>query len=222
MINLFLVFHWRLDPKYRSSDIPYHQGIMERRFAMRKLFIFMIMISLTIWGLTSCKPGLLPTEEAGKPKVSLERVEVMSYFPWVDLPARTPLALGFVFNIQNPSGYNVKLDNIKFTVNFEAAPGKYIEIATPTYYDQIYFPPNTTSQYRIVSVLDSATIRLTLLVAQAPKVQELKLDPATLIKNWYTKIGDFAFKIKVSEGMAVFNTEKGDVFVPFEGIFPKK
>ena len=47
------------------------------------------------------------------------------------------------------------LDNIKFTVSFEVAPDKYIEISTPTYYDRIYFPPNTTSQYRIVNVMDS-------------------------------------------------------------------
>ncbi|MGQ9647875.1 MAG: hypothetical protein ACUVWO_15230 [Thermodesulfobacteriota bacterium] len=189
---------------------------------MRRLLLMLIIISFAVWGMTACKPGLLPTEEAGKPKVTLERVEVMSYFPWVDLPARTPLALGYVFNISNPSGYNVRLENIKFTVNFEAAPGKYIEVATPTYYDQIYFPPNTTSQYRVVNVLDSATIRLTLLVAQAPKIQALGLQPASVIKDWYTKIGDFGFGIMVSEGMAVFSSEKGDAFVPFEGKFPKK
>jgi hypothetical protein len=189
---------------------------------MRRLFLILIMVTIAFWGMTSCKPGLLPTDEAGKPKITLERVEVMSYFPWVDLPAHTPLALGFVFNVNNPSGYNVKLDNIKFSVSFEAAPNKYIEIATPTYYDQIYFPPNTTSQYRIVYVMDSGTIRLTLLVAQAPKLKEWNLKLVDVIKNWYTKIGDFAFGIKVTEGMAVFNTEKGDVFIPFEGKFPKK
>lgn len=189
---------------------------------MRRLIIYFNIILLIGLLLTNCKPGLLPTEETGKPKVILDRIEIMSYFPWVDLPARTPLALGYVFNIQNPSGYNVKLDNIKFTVSFEAAPEKYIEIATPTYYDQIYFPPNTTSQYRVVNVIDSATIRLSLLVAQAPKVKKWNLNIPKLIKGWYTKIGDFPFKIKISEGMAVFTSEKGDIFVPFEGIFPKK
>ncbi len=189
---------------------------------MRRILMMLLILIFGVWGLTACKPGLLPTEEAGKPKVILDRVEVMSYFPWTDLPARTPLALGFVFNIDNPSGYNIKLDNIKFTFSFEAAPNKYIEIATPTYYDQIYFPPKTTSQYRIVSVLDSATIRLTLLVAQAPKIKALGLQPADVIKNWYTKIGDFGFGILISEGMAVFSSEKGDIFVPFEGKFPKK
>jgi len=183
----------------------------------------MLMISLAVWGF-ACKPGLLPTEEAGKPKITLDRVEIASYFPWVDLPARTPLGLAFVFNVDNPSGYNIMLDNIKFSISFEAAPGKYIEIATPTVYDRVYFPAKATSQYRVVNISDSAVIRLTLLVAQAPKVQELKLDPAALIKDWYTKVGDFAFKIKVHEGMAVFSSEgaKGDFFVPFEGVFPKK
>jgi hypothetical protein len=132
------------------------------------------------------------------------------------------MALGFVFNVQNPSGYNIMLDNIKFTVSFEAAPGQYIEINTPVAYDRIYFPPNTTSQYRIASLMDSMTINLTLLVAQASKLQALELKPADVIKNWYAKIGDFAFGIKVSEGMAVFSSEKGDIFVPFEGQFPKK
>lgn len=189
---------------------------------MRKILLVLILVVFAVWGLTACKPGLLPTEETGKPKITLERVEVMSYFPWVDLPARTPMTLGFLFYVNNPSGYNIKLDNIKFTVSFEAAPDKYIEIATPTYYDQIYFPPNTTSQYRIVSVMDSVTMRLTLLVAQAPKIQALNLKADDVIKNWYSKIGDFGFVINVSEGMAVFSTEKGDVFVPFEGKFPKK
>jgi hypothetical protein len=189
---------------------------------MRRLLLMLIIVTFAIWGMAACKPGLLPTEEAGKPKVTLDRVEVMSYFPWTDLPARTPLILGFVFNITNPSGYNIMLDNIKFTVSFEAAPDKYIEITTPTYYDRLYFPPNTTSQYRAVGVIDSATIRLTLLVAQAPKLKEWNLKLADVIKNWYAKIGDFAFGVKVSEGMAVFQSEKGDIFVPFEGKFPKK
>ena len=189
---------------------------------MRRLFLILMIVTLTVSGMAACKPGLLPTEEAGKPKVTLERVEIQSYFPWADFPANTPLPLGFVFNIDNPSGYNIMLDNIKCTVSFEAAPGKYIEIITPTYYDRIYFPPKTTSQYRIVSILSSGTIRLTLLVAQAPKIQELKLVPNDVIKKWYTDIEDFKFGINVSEGMAVFSTEKGDLFVPFEGKFPKK
>ena len=182
----------------------------------------LLAISLALVTLMACKPGLLPTEEGGKPKVTLERIEIQSYFPWVDLPARTPLELAYVFNIQNPSGHNVKLDNFKFTTYFEATPGEYLMVTTPTTYEQTYFPPQTVSQYRVVNLLDSFTINLSLAVANAQKIQDLKLNRAEAIKNWYIKIQDFGFGIKVAEGMAVFTSENGDIFVPFDGAFPKK
>jgi len=189
---------------------------------MRRIWCLSIIVTLAVCGMTLCNPGFLLAQDAAKPMVTLERVEVQSYFPWTDLPARTPLALGYVFNIENPGAYNIKLENFKFTTFFEAAPDQYLSITTPTTYDTLYFPPHTVSQYRVVDVLDSFTINLSLAVANALKIQELNLNRADVIKNWYTKIGDFAFGIKVGEGMAVFSSEKGDLFVPFEGKFPKK
>jgi len=189
---------------------------------MRRLFVALLLVTFAVWGTACCKRGLLPTEDAGKPKVTLERVEVAGAFLWADPPARNPLALAFVFNIENPSGYNILLDNIKFAYSFEVNPEYYIEMNVPVAYDRIYFPPKTTSQYRIVNILDSAVITGKLMVTQGAKLQALDIKPIDLIKNWYSKIGDFAFGIKVGEGMAVFTTEKGDVLVPFEGKFPKK
>ena len=187
---------------------------------------FVIMVVVLAWGgITACKPGLLPTEEVGKPKITLERVEVVSLFPWADLPARTALVLAFVLNIENPSGYNIMLDNIKFAYSFEVTPEYYVEMNIPVSYDRIYFPPNTTSQYRVVNTIDSAVIMGKLMVTQGAKLQAMGLKPLDVLKNWYAKIGDFSptsFGIKVSEGMAVFSSEKGDIFVPFEGQFPKK
>ena len=187
---------------------------------------FVIMAVVLAWGgMTACKPGLLPTEEVGKPKLTLERVEVVSLFPWADLPARTALVLAFVLNIDNPSGYNIMLDNIKFAYSFEVTPEYYVELNIPVSYDRINFPPNTTSQYRVVNTIDSAVIIGKLMVTQGAKLQEMGLQPMDVLKNWYAKIGDFSptsFEIKVSEGMAVFSSEKGDIFIPFEGKFPKK
>jgi hypothetical protein len=189
---------------------------------MRRSLWVWIMIAFTLWGLNACKPGLLPTEEAGKPKVTLERVEVANSFPWADLPVRTPLALAFVFNIANPSGQNILLDNFKFAYSFQVTPDYYIELNVPVSYDRVYFPAETTSQYRIVNIIDSAVVMGKLMVTQGAKLQSMNLKPVDVLKNWYEKIGDFSFGIKVSEGMAVFLTDKGDVFVPFEGTFPKK
>ena len=188
---------------------------------MRRLTAAMIIIAFGLLGVTACKPGLLPTDDLGKPRVTLERIEVASSFPWVDLPARTPLALGFLFNVENPSGYNVMLDNLKFSYAFAVTPDYFVEVNVPVSYDRIFFPPKTTSQYRIVSVMDSAVINGKLAVTQGAKLQALNLKPADVIKNWYEKIGDFSFGIRVTEGMAVFSSDKGDIFVPFEGKFPK-
>src|SRR5512143_1221246 len=102
---------------------------------MRRLLMVVMTVALVTWGMTACKPGLLPTDDAGKPRVTLERVEIKTYFPWADLPVRTPLALAYVFNIENPSGYNITLENFRFTTLFEAAPGEYFSVSSPATYD---------------------------------------------------------------------------------------
>ena len=43
---------------------------------MRRILLMLIIMSFAVWGTAGCKPGLLPTEDAGKPKVTLERGEV--------------------------------------------------------------------------------------------------------------------------------------------------
>jgi hypothetical protein len=193
---------------------------------MRKILLVLITVAFAVWGMTACKPGLLPTEDAGKPKVTLERVDLMRLGPWVEIPAPTFMGLGFVFNVDNPSGYPIKLENLKFAVLFEGAPDVYMTLSTATVYDNIYFAPKTVSQYRVVEFLDSGGVWRALMIPNRPKVEELKLDPMECTKKWFTTIGsgDFPFGIKATEGMAVFSSEgaKGDFFVPFEGKFPKK
>ena len=172
--------------------------------------------------MSACKPGLLPTEEAGKPKVTLERVEIQSYFPGQIFPPVPHWLLAYVFNIDNPSGYNVKLDNFKFTTYFEATPANILS-HDPNYLRSSLFPtpnnqPVSGGQYLRFFHDQSESGGGTML----RRFRHLNLKPAEVIKNWYTKIGDFSFGIKVSEGMAVFSSDKGDIFVPFEGNFPKE
>lgn len=192
---------------------------------MRRFLLILIMAAFGISSTTACKPGLLPTEEAGKPKVSLERVEIMRFVPWTELPAPTLLPLGFVFVVENPSEYSIKLENFKFAVSFEApGSGQYMVLSTATTYDTMVFAPRSVSRYRVVDILDSGAVWRSLMLPNRAKVEALKLDPKELTKTWYTTIGDFPFGIMASEGMAVFSSEsvKGDIFVPFEGKFPKK
>ena len=187
---------------------------------MRRILTAAFIIFLGMSGVMGCKPGLLPTQEAGKPKVTLDRVEIQHYSPWTDFPCRTTLALGFIFNIQNPSSHDLKLEQLKFTLLFEAVPKEYLALAAPETFDTVYFPPDTVSQYRVVTVLDSTALLRIFEHADKPNIRSL--NGAEVIKQWFTKIGDFAFGIKIENGVATFSREgtENEIEAPFEGKFP--
>jgi hypothetical protein len=156
------------------------------------------------------------------PGVQLERVEVASYFPYAPPPARVPLVLGFIYNLTNPNDFPVTLEEFKFTTSFEAKPGEYFPLNTPIVYETMHIPGKTTNQLRVTVVFDSMIVPGNLAVTSGTRVVSLGLKPGDLVKEWWEKIGDFSFGIKVSEGVAMFSTPGGSTVVPFEDRFPKK
>ena len=186
---------------------------------MRKALLMAIIVAfMTSLGVTSHATAA----KLKSPTVELERVEVASYFPWVDKPTRVPLILAFIFRITNPNDFKVGLEDLKFTYGFEAKPGEYFDLNTPTLYDTTYIPAKTTNQLRVVSVLDSMIVPSTLAVSAGARVQALELKIPEVVKTWWEQIGDFSFGIRVSEGVAYITSQEGDDLVFFEGKFPKK
>src|SRR3972149_1629492 len=135
------------------------------------------------------------------PKITLERVEIASYFPYAPPPARVPLVLAFIFTIQNPNGVAVSQEDMKFTYAFEAKPGEFFDLNTPTVHEVAQIPPKATNQLRVVSVLDSAIVPASLAVASGYRVQQLGLKPAETAKAWWGK---------------------ASLLSPLEGVFPAK
>ena len=156
------------------------------------------------------------------PKVELDRVEVASYFPYAAPPARVPLGLAFIFNIQNPNDTTVLLEDFKFTIALEAAPGEFFPLATPISYERLYTPGQTTNQLRVVTILDSLIVPGTLAVTSGYRLAPLNLKAPDVVKNWWEKVGDFTFGVRVSEGTATFSSGDESKLVTFEGIFPKR
>jgi hypothetical protein len=156
------------------------------------------------------------------PKVELDRVEVASYFPYAAPPARVPLGIAFVFTIDNPNDVTVLLEDLKFTYAFEAAPGEYFPLATSIVYERLYTPAQTINQVRVVSILDSLIVPGTLAVTSGYRLGALNLKAPDVVKNWWEKVGDFAFGIRVMEGTATFSTPDDTRVVTFGGSFPKK
>jgi hypothetical protein len=177
-----------------------------------------IVVALTVW-------QAVPAPGAARmlaPKVSLERVEVAAYFPYAPPPARVPLVLAFVFNIENPNDFVVKFDEFTFTYGFEAVQFRYFDLNTPQVYETMHIPARTTNQLRVTSVLDSLIVPSTLAVAEGRRVEELGLRIPDLVRFWWEKIGDFEFRIRVTNGTVRFTSEAGSVRVTFRGIFPRR
>jgi len=156
-----------------------------------------------------------------RPQVKLERVEVASYFPYAPPPARVPLVLAFVFNVTNPGDQTVSLEELRFSYAFEAK-GQYFTLNSPAVYDTIHIPARATNTLRVVSVLDSAIVPATLAVTQGFRLQQLGLKGPDVVKEWWEKIGDFSYGIRVSEGVASFATPGGPALVSFQDSFPKR
>ncbi|MDR7485412.1 MAG: hypothetical protein QN187_08790 [Armatimonadota bacterium] len=154
------------------------------------------------------------------PKVTLNRVEVAAFFPYAPPPARVPLILAFVFDIENPNDFTVRFDELGFTYGFEAVPFRFIDLNTPRVYETMHIPPRTTNQLRVVSVLDSLIVPSTLAVAEGRRVAELGIRIPDLVRSWWETIGDFQYRIRVSNGTVRFAGEGGTVLVTFRGTFP--
>jgi len=172
--------------------------------------------------LAGCATASMGGPMAQPPKVMLDRVEVSSYFPWAAPPARVPLGMAFVFNIENPNDVPVVLEDFKFTFAFEAAPGQFFPLGTPIAYERLATPGRGTNQLRVVTILDSMIVPGTLAVTSGYRLGPLNLRAPDVVKTWWEKVGDFGFGIKVSEGTATFTTGDDSKLVTFEGTFPKR
>jgi len=169
----------------------------------------------------AAKPAV-PAAKLQPPKITLERVEIAAYFPYAPPPARVPLAIAFVFNITNPNTVTIAQEDMKFTYAFEAKPNEFFELNTATVYETTLVPPKATTQLRVVSLLDSLIVPGNLAVTSGSRVQALGLKPPDVVKEWWEKIGDFPFKIRVAEGVATYSAGKASLLATFEGIFPSQ
>lgn len=206
---------------------------------MQRLFVAAMVLLVLAGLLGACAPAPTPVPELQKPTVELAQVQVASYFPWpappptvgagtptpVPPPAqRVPLILAFIFNVKNPNPYPVTLDAgaMRFTVEFEV-PGKgaYFPVNTPIVQERMSIPGGATNQLRVTMVLDSLVVPGNLAVTSGAKLKELGVSGRAVVQEWFEKIGDFSYGIKVTGGSAEFKSEKGSAIVPFEGKFPK-
>jgi hypothetical protein len=126
-----------------------------------------------------------------------------------------PMMVSFVFDIQNPNEYPIKLEEFKFTVLFED-----FEVNTVGSTETQWIPAGMTNQLRVPAMFDTRQTLLTLLLPGAMKLKEKGISPWDALEKWWKGAPDAAFPVTATQGAAVFRA--GDIVevVAFEGVYP--
>ncbi len=155
------------------------------------------------------------------PVITLDRVEIAGYWGyWFDAPNRraAPLALAFIFAIENPNKAAVMLDDLKFTVAFED-----FEVNTVMIYDDNYIPAMTKEFLRVNVLLDAFITNGLLAVTSGHRLLEMNVKGTDLLEKWWKGVADFDFPIEVRNGTATFEGPRDQILrVAFTGVFPPK
>jgi len=193
---------------------------------MRKALLVVMALLLVANVGAQCAVQQAAPAELQTPNVTLERVEIAHYWPFLlDMKGQvpgfegirhgSPLELAFIFNVENPNDFDVMLDTLRFTVAFED-----FELQTVGVYEDSWIPPHKINQVRVNVTFDSVTVLLSLLVTGGFKLEEQGVSGPEKVRGWWDGVQDFAFPIQVVGGTADFKSAQGDGLATFEATFP--
>ena len=140
-----------------------------------------------------------------------------------------PLELAFIFNIENPNAYPVKLESLKFSIAFEE-----FDLNTVESTETMWVPPGKSrkcifskwkptgmsNQIRVLAMFDTRQTLLTLLLPGAMKLSEKKISPWQALEKWWNGAPDFSFPVYVKEGAAIFKADGLTKVITFKATFP--
>lgn len=196
---------------------------MRKRSAVLTGFAVIVLGTL----LLACATAPTPTKKDFQvPVVTLNSVEVPYYTGWWYYDVKVeptkgnagkygaPLALAFVFDIQNPNEYPVMMDGFKFTVAFDG-----IDVNTVNSPEIQWIPAGKTNQVRVTAITDARAALLSLLVTGGFKLKEKGTNVWAQLENWWLAAKDYSLAIEVKEGSAVFEADGSTNVAAFSGKF---
>ena len=170
-----------------------------------------------------------PTQQNFKaPVVTLDSMEVAHafgywYFSKKVEPTKgkpdnvgAPLDLAFIFNVENPNGYPVKMESLKFTVAFED-----FDLNTVSSMDTMWIPAGKTNQVRVHAHFDVRQSLLSLLVTGGFKLKEKGTNVWAQLEKWWTEIPEYSVPVHVNGGSAVFKADGLTKVATFKASFPE-
>ena len=169
-----------------------------------------------------------PTQENFKaPVVTLDTMEVAHAFGYWYFSNKVkpnkgkpdnvgaPLDLAFVFNIENPNNYPVKMEELKFTVAFEE-----FDLNTVSSKDTQWIPAGKTNQVRVHAHFDVRQSLLSLLVTGGFKLKEKGTNAWAELEKWWSGIPNYEVPVHVKEGVAFFKADGLTTVAGFTATFP--
>ena len=188
----------------------------------------LLLLGLTLL-LASCAGVQSKPSESNfqKPTVSLELFEVPQYDGYWYYSGKVeptkgqagdhgaPLPMSFLFNIENPNPYPVKLQDYRFTVSFEG-----FDLITVNNNDEYWIPAGKTDQIRANTMITARSALLSLLVTGGFELKEKGWSPWDALERWWTKVPNYEVPVTLKDGSATFVADGVSQVVPFSLTFP--
>jgi len=196
----------------------------------KRSFILTCLSVVVIAAMLSGCAGTMvtPTQQNFKaPVVTLDSMEVAHafgywYFSKKIKPTKgkpdnvgAPLDLAFIFNIENPNDYDVKMENLKFTVAFED-----FDLNTVASTDTMWIPAGKTNQVRVHAHFDVRQSLLSLLVTGGFKLKAKGTNAWDQLEKWWTGIPEYDVPVHVKAGAALFEAGGMTQVTTFKATFP--
>jgi hypothetical protein len=197
---------------------------MQKKINVLTVMSVMMMAAL----LVGCAAMQKPSESNLKdPVITLSHVEVPYYTGYYYFSNKVkptkgkagnygaPMMLAFIWEINNPNAYPVKMEGFTFSINFDD-----FEVNTVSSPEVMWIPAGQTNELRVPAMFDTRQTLLTLLLPGAMQLKEKNLSPWVALEKWWTGAPDASFPVTATGGAAVFQAGGVTRVVPFEATFP--
>jgi hypothetical protein len=176
--------------------------------------------------LTSCVGvPIKPTDANFKaPIVRLDSFEVQRfdgywYFSKEIKPSRgstgyrgAPLLMSFLFTIENPNPYPVRLEGTNFTVAFD----REFDLVSVSNQDAFWIPTGKTNEVRATTMITVRSALLGLQVTGSSGLKSRGWSPWQALERWWTGVPDYAVPVSVQKGSFTFKADGVVKVVPFK------
>jgi hypothetical protein len=195
---------------------------------MAATFVLLLAAALILSACAGMKKTKPSASNFQKPEVSLASFQVPQYDgfwyygkgiePTMGQAGNhgAPLPMSFLFEVENPNPYPVKISSLSYSISFEG-----FTLKTVNNQDEYWIPAKGTDHIRSNTMITVRQSILSLKVASAQQLEEKGWSAPEALKRWWTKIPKAQVPVQVKQGRAAFQADGVSEIVSFEGAYPQ-